>query len=92
MGLNFFSPQQPQTVDAVLSPATSLEDHERRENIASKIFEKRKAIAWNLANRDASTRHLYTEELSQNTVDMKLLGLSEIDYEVYLAKSKQEIH
>lgn len=92
MGLNFFSPRPPQNVEPLLSPAASLEDVERRETIASKIFEKRKAISWNLANRDASTRYTYIEELAQNTEDMKLLGLTEINFEVYLAKTKQELH
>jgi hypothetical protein len=87
MEFNIFT-QQENTQNVL---PNSFIDQEKQLQIVAKIFEKRKAILWNLANREVQTHTTYLEELKMNDLDMQALGLTKIDYEVYLAKQKETI-
>jgi hypothetical protein len=72
--------------------ADSFSDAEKNKIIVEKLFNKRKAIIWNLENRGPEMKEAYAEELRMNDLDLAAFGLTKIDYEVYLAKNKETIH
>lgn len=87
MNLNIFRQTQPASI-----PTESFVDQEKNKEIVTKLFEKRKAIMWNLTNREESTKKDYEEELAMNDLDMATFGVTKIDYEIYLASKKDVLH
>jgi hypothetical protein len=82
------SPQQAPNSD----PVPFLKNGERYREIADKLCEKRKALEWNLINREPQAKEEYALELMRLKESMRTFGITEIDYQAYLEKKKQEIH
>lgn len=63
-------------------------DREKYEKITKTMYEKRKAIEENLKgeNLEASLREAYAFSLMQIKEDMRMFGISEVEYQIYLAK------
>ncbi len=90
MNLSLFSSINGSHNPDKVSLVDVLKEGEKYDEIAAKLCGKRQALEWNLANREASTREEYAIELMRLKELMRLSGITEIDYQVYLEKNKGE--
>ena len=79
----------PPTPNPVIQEGLDTEAHNR---ILTKLCEGRKALEWNLENRDDSSREDYAIALIKHKEEMETFGISEVDYQTYLAKNKDTVH
>lgn len=91
MGFNLFSQNQTPKVSVTPSSIEPFSDTNKNEEITKKLFAKRKALEWNLANRPEA-RQEYEEELERLKESMAAFGLTNIEYEAYLVKTKETEH
>lgn len=84
MDLNLFMQPEPTSL-----PLDSFLDTNKIKEILEKLYEKRKVLEENIKICDETTREIYSLELLEIEKDMKTLGVSEIDYEIYIASQKE---
>jgi len=67
-------------------------DAEKYEKITRTMYEKRRAIEITLEDTtlDATVREENALSLMQLKQDMSMFGISEVDYQIYLNKHKEE--
>lgn len=85
MDLSNLFPKNSRGSNPIIQPDS---DPAKYEAIKTKFFEKRKALDQTLKNKDLddATRESVAFDLIQVKDDMRMLGISEIDYIMYLEK------
>lgn len=89
MDINDFIPKKPEPIPVIQKDV----DSEKYDAVAAKLCEKRRAIETNLKN-PALTANLREEsalDLVMLRESMRTFGITEIDYQAYLAYREKEI-
>jgi hypothetical protein len=84
MDLHIFTQQESSNV-----PTNSFPDGTKVKEIAGKLCAKRKALEEAIKTTDESKRDELALELLELQKDMAIFGVSEIDYQVYLAQQNK---
>lgn len=67
-------------------------NNEISDNEKIKLFERRKAIEWQLNNREPSVQDTYRAALAEVQKEIQLHGIEESEYQAYLNARKTHLH